>query len=371
MEHGSWNWVWAVAACLLCLSFAFPAHPGEDGPDETPKESVSDEAHSLQEVREIVRRGHIYLSKMQNPDGSFSLDEERQSGYKPAPIAVTSLACLSFMAGGNTPHSGPFRTQLKRGLTYLIDICDPESGIFHDDLDETSKMHGQGFAILALAQAYGMFGLTDRSADQERLEKCLKKSVELVCKIQTEVGGWYYHPTFSSDHEGSITICIVQGLRAARNAGVHVDKGVIDRALNYVRRSQKKSDGSFRYRLHDDKTSYALTAAGIATLNATGDYDSKAIDLGLAYMQKKDPISNITSPEPYPQYARYYAAQAYYQYTDLSIWKRWYPRLVSQCSDQQYPDGSFNNPYYGSVYATAVITLTLQVPFGYLPIFQR
>ena len=97
----------------------------------------------------------------------------------------------------------------------------------------------------------------------------------------------------------------------------------------------------------------------------------RGVQLGLEYMQKKDPIMNFVSLEPYPQYARFYAAQAYYQYSDLTIWKRWYPRLVSQCRDQQYPDGSFSNAYYGSVYATAMITLTLQVPFGYLPIFQR
>ncbi|MFH2000702.1 MAG: prenyltransferase, partial [Planctomycetota bacterium] len=177
-------------------------------------------------------------------------------------------------------------------------------------------------------------------------------------------------PSFSSDHEGSITICIVQALRAARNAGIHVDKKVIDRAVSYVRRSQK-DNGSFRYRLNDDQSSFALTAAALATLNATGEYDSKAIDLGLEYMMKKDPVLNFVSREMYPQYARFYAAQAYYQYSDLTIWKRWYPRLVEECREQQYPNGCFDNPQYGSVYSTAMITLTLQVPFGFLPVFQR
>ncbi|MBU0754056.1 MAG: hypothetical protein KJ645_02885, partial [Planctomycetes bacterium] len=183
---------------------------------------------SLASVREIVHRGHIYLSKTQNPDGSFSLDPNMPSDYIRAPIAVTSLVCLSFMAGGNTPCTGPFRTQLKKGLSYLIRVCDADTGIFRDDLDDTSKMHGQGFAILALAQAYGMFGLENRSQDRKALETALKSSVKLVCDIQTEVGGWYYSPVFSSEHEGSITICVVQALRAARNAGIYVDKGVID-----------------------------------------------------------------------------------------------------------------------------------------------
>lgn len=360
------------ALLLLVLMTGFAEAEKKAGEEDKGALSVEgkEEEYSLAKVWQIVRRGHVYLAGTQNPDGSFSVDRNSH-GDTSAPIAVTALTCLSFMAGGNTPSCGPFRTQLKKGLNYLVEVCDPETGVFHDDLDDTSKMHGQGFAILALAQAYGMFGLDDRSMDRARLEQALRKSVELVCMIQTEVGGWYYDTTFSSEHEGSITICIVQALRAARNAGVHVNKNVIDRAVNYVRRSQKKSDGSFRYRLNDDNTSYALTAAAVATLNATGEYDSDAIDLAMEYMQKKDPILNIVTFQPYPHYSRFYAAQAYWQYKNLSIWNRWFPRLVAEFKGSQYPNGSFGNSKYGSVYATAMNTLTLQVPFGYLPIFQR
>ena len=321
----------------------------------------------------MVRRGHRYLAGVQNPDGSFSVDPRGGEKYvESAPIAVTALTCLSFMAGGTTPSCGSFRRELTKGLRYLISVCDPDTGIFHDDLDDHSKMHGQGFAMLALAEAYGMYGLGSDTGERARIRKALKSAVALVSRIQTEVGGWYYTPYLTSEHEGSITICIVQALRAARNAGIHVDKGVIDRAVQYVRRSQKKSDGSFRYRLGDDKTSYALTAAAVATLNASGVYDSDAVDRGIAYMLSKDPLLHMVSRELYPQYARFYAAQAYWQYKDLSLWQRWYPLLVEECArDQKDENGAFSNGHYGSVYATAMTTLTLQVPFGYLPVFQR
>ena len=152
-----------------------------------------------------------------------------------------------------------------------------------------------------------------------------------------------------------------------------MDRAVIDRAVRYVRRSQKKSDGSFRYRLNDDHTSFALTAAAVATLNATGEYDSEAIDRAMEYMLKKDPVLNLVSPfkDQYPQYARFYASQAYYQYRDRSRFDRWYPKLVAETPANQRVDGAFTNPQFGPVYATAMTTLTLQIPFGYLPIFQR
>lgn len=324
----------------------------------------------LLEVHKLVQKAHRYLAERQNKDGSFSIDPQDISAS--APIAVTAIACLSFMAGGSTPERGEFSRQLRDGLSYLCKACN-ERGELVDDRDSTSKMHGQGFALLALAEAYGMYGISDKSVDRKKLEDVIKKSVALMSEIQTEVGGWYYDAKKTSEHEGSITICIIQGLRAARNAGVHVDREIIDKAVQYVRRSQKKSDGSFRYRLNSDKTSFALTAAAVATLNATGDYDSEVIDLALGYMLKKDPVLNQVSHfrDQYPQYARFYSAQAYYHYRDRSSFDRWFPRLVEEASILQRDDGAFGNTQFGPVYATATTALTLQIPFGYLPIFQR
>ncbi len=362
----------ALVFLLLVLPGQKSTHPVFlEEKELDPSREIKEGVFFLTEASKVVARGHVFLSRTQNSDGSGSGDAESQSYARPAPIAVTALACLSFMAGGTTPTCGPFRRHLKKGIAYLIAINDPETGIFHDDLDKNSKMHGQGYAMLALAQAYGMFGLDGNVIDRKRIRTALKSAVDLVSRIQTEVGGWYYDTSPSSEQEGSNKICIVQALRAARNAGIHVDKGVIDRAVNYVRRSQKKTDGSFRYRLNDDNTSFALTAAGISTLNATGEYDSEAIDRGIEYLQKKDPILNLVPFERYPQYARFYAAQAYWQFKNLSLWNRWYPKLVEQSRAIQYTNGSFANPEFGSVYATAMITLTLQVPFGYLPVFQR
>jgi hypothetical protein len=354
-----------------------PDQPADQPADSEGRTSVQEEAVPDSEpevlrkkVHNIVARGHAYLAARQNKDGSFSVDPDDPSAS--APIAVTALVSLSFMAGGNTPERGRYSRQLRDALSYLCKACS-EGGEFVDDRDSSSRMHGQGFAILALAEAYGMYGISDRSVDRQKLADVLKRSVTLVAEIQTEIGGWYYDAKKTSDHEGSITICIIQGLRAARNSGIHVDRTVIDKAVRYVRKSQKKSDGSFRYSLNNDRTSYALTAAAVATLNATGDYDSEVIEKAMEYMLKKDPVLNFVSStrDFYPQYARFYASQAYYQYRDRSRFERWYPKLVEQVPIEQRVDGAFPNPQFGPVYATAMATLTLQIPFGYLPVFQR
>ena len=73
----------------------------------------------------------------------------------------------------------------------------------------------------------------------------------------------------------------------------------------------------------------------------------------------------------WPWYERLYATQAYFQYRDLRHFRQWYPELVTKAGGDQAPDGSFSDGDYGDVYATATAALTLAVPFGYLPTFQR
>jgi hypothetical protein len=249
-------------------------------------------------------------------------------------------------------------------------------GFIGTESDKYSKMHGHGFATLALAEAYGMVGGGRAGlVNTATLRQAIVDAVAVIERSQEpETGGWYYEP-LPHGHEGSVTICVVQALRAARNAGIQVSSGTIERAIDYVRRSQK-ADGSFRYALGDDRSSPALTAAAISTLNATGDYDSKIIEKGIDYLLKIEPsrplAQRFAGREPrFPHYERLYLAQAYFQNRDQSLFTRWFPAEASRLLSEQKADGSWTSEEYGSVYATAMTALVLQIPFQYLPIFQR
>ena len=102
-------------------------------------------------------------------------------------------------------------------------------------IDELSRLHGHGFASLALAEAYA---ISPRTARGRRIEEVLRASVGLIQGSQGLEGGWFYEPRRSTDHENSVTVVLVQALRAARNSGVRVDVSVIDRAVDYIRRCQ-------------------------------------------------------------------------------------------------------------------------------------
>ncbi len=348
-----------LAGCLLLAPG--PSGAGPDGGRSPPGDRLQ-----LQRVLPIVEAAHAFLIEQQNADGSFSIVRSTRS--KSAPVAVTALSALSLMAAGNLPDRGRYEAAVRRAVEWLVDHCG-DDGYFTTDRDGISRMHGQGYALLALTQAWGMYGA--EPDQRERMRGAIERGVALVEAAQGDTGGWFYDPKKVADHEGSVTVCLVQALRAARDAGFAVDKRVVDRALAYLEKSQDKQDGRFRYRINDPKKSWALTAAALSTLNALGDYGSETLSLGFDALQRSDPIAGSGSDDPFQDYGALYAAQAYWHWRDARPFDEWWPQFVEGCAARQEKDGSFWEGDFGAVYATAIVTLTLQVPLGYLPVFQR
>jgi hypothetical protein len=359
-----------LVGCFLLVA-ALSGAPGAPGDDRAEREDTLRSA----QVTSMVRAAHDFLLDHQNADGSFSVVRGRSS--KNAPVAVTGLAALSLMASGHLPahevmDRGRHDAAVKRALDWLVDHCQDSgenSGYFYTGNDSVSRMHGQGYALLALTQAAGMYG--DDEVQRARLHAAIQRGVDLVERTQGIHGGWWYNPEFSANHEGSITVCMIQALRAAKDAGFLVDPAVIQKALKYMEKSQDKTTGRFRYALNDDRTTWALTAAALATLNALGDYGSDDLELGFDALQKSDPYSGLGAGESFQWYGSFYAAQSYWAYRDRRLFSKWWPEFVDYCADEQWSDGSFQHGEYGQVYATAMVSLTLQVPLGYLPLFQR
>ena len=381
------RWLFAVLVLLPATAASVVADVKDVPDDQTG-------ADTLQQAARLSERGLQYLAAHQDEDRSFSVESGEDATR--APLAVTALSALAFMAGGSTMGRGPYRDQVRSAVEYLLEhqVDKPpegesggsgemEYGYFLVESDSTSKMHGHGFATLAVSQAYGTLGIDasyGESAgpkareDQRRMRTALARAVRLIERSQSEQGGWMYQP-YENDHEGSMTVLMIQSLRAARNVGIDVDKGVIDRAVRYIDKSQRKEDGAFRYHLNNPRVSFALTAAAVATLNAAGTYDSEVIDRGIEYMRRHDPVLNPdqwAADQNFPYYGRLYAAQAYYVYHDQRLWQEWHRRIVRDLGNRQNEKtGCFERGQYGRVYATAMSCLVLQLPFQYLPIFQK
>ncbi len=391
-----------IGLALLTVAGAAPRTPlesplerGAPGAraEPSPKRRIADERQRTQAlqgalepdrfgdaaaVRAAIERGLAFLAARQaeEQDGSFP----PTNAVKNAPVAVTALAALAYMASGSTLDRGPHGLDLSRAIDFLLAQVDraPTSrqrGYIASGRDEVSRTHGHGFATLALAQA---FGISPRTPRGERLAEALQLAVECIERSQGLEGAWYYDPVRGLEHEGSVTIAMVQALRAAKGAGVRVDASVIAKAVDYVERSQKE-DGSFRYALGSEETSVALTAAALSTLHATGKYHGKEILQGYDFIERELRARALPSERdilsvgglPFPYYERLYLAQAYWQNPDSAVFDEWARPERRELLKAQQEDGSWGGSPYGDCYATAVNVLVLALPDELLPIFQR
>ncbi len=147
--------------------------------------------------------------------------------------------------------------------------------------------------------------------------------------------------------------------------------------LKYLHDSQKRN-GSFKYALHEDRSSAALTAAALCALHGFGEYYTEAVKTGLEYLRDR-----YRQPErlQWTFYSNYYAAQAFYRAggDDWNLWlRKGIPYVLSLQVKRSDATGAWNDhelatspKAHGRAYATAMSCLALSVQDGYLPLVQR
>ncbi len=293
-----------------------------------------------------------WLGRQGNSDGSF--------GRGDVPIAVTSLGGLALMSSGSTPGRGPHGPRIDQALQYILDNTGPSGFINVAGAGSQGPMYGHGFATLFLAEAYGM---TRRPEIRDKLEK----AVRLIIDTQNQEGGWRYQPV-RRDADLSVTICQINALRAARNAGLFVPRETVDACIKYVKLSQNP-DGGFRYQVRGGPSAFPRSAAGVVALFSAGEYETKEVDNGIAYLHQSAPGRRFPSRDRYFFYGHYYAIQAMWV-RGGDDWDRWFPAIRDDLLARQNADGSWSDDY-GSEFGTAMALIILQVPNSYLPIFQR
>lgn len=333
------NALWLVALLFVAPEGAAPRPASPSEGEVTPAVLAS------------IDKGLSWLAERQAPDGSFG----SLSHYGPH-VGITGLAGIAFMADGNMPGRGRYGDAVDKCLTFMLGQSS-ESGLLAAETSH-GPMYGHGFATLFLAEVYGMTHRPD-------VREALRRAVRLIVNTQNEEGGWRYQPV-RNDADISVTVCQVMALRAARNAGVYVDKTVIDNAITYVKQSQNP-DGGFRYMLQSGGSAFARSAAGVAALQYSGEYRSDEISRGLEYLLKFSPPQEQTVGHYF--YGHYYAAQAMYMAGD-SYWQRWWPAVRGELLEQQQPEG-FWRGQAGDEYGTAMALIILEVPNRLLPIFQK
>ncbi len=307
------------------------------------------------EVETIYERGLTWLAAKQAEKGDWQ-DGNRGSG-------LTGICLMSFLASGQDPNFGRYATNIRRALRAIINDQEEKTGYL------PNTMYHHGFAMLGLSEAYGAVDESllwqEGAAEKKRsISEALKLAVKLAVTSQekNKWGGWRYNPA-DADADTSVTGAVLMGLLAARNAGIEVPDQAINKALEYMQRSTGK-DGSVAYTGGLGGAGESMNRSAIATL-------VMSVGRHKDWEQFKAALKHITNQlehrdSSYPEYNRYYMAQALFQ-GDYEAWQKWNGALVRQFHQTQLADGSFPNGSYG----TGMSLLALALNFRFLPIYER
>lgn len=344
------------AALVAAPALAQDARAAKPAPDSTlsanPNAVRGDELNERQKL--AVERGLAWLAAKQAQDGNFS-----QRGYS-GHAGITSLAGLAFMQAGNLPGRGKYGREVQNCLDFVLQSC-TESGLIAADTTQ-GPMYGHGFATLFLAEVYGMTG-------EESVKEKLQKAVKLIQKTQNREGGWRYQPV-PYDADISVTICQVMALRAARDAGIKVEKEVIDKSIQYVLNCQNP-DGGFSYMARGGgggNSGFPRSAAGVAALYYAGMFEGKNIEQGLNYLKAFTPgPGRGANHEGHYFYGQYYAVQAMFL-AGGDYWAKWYPAIRDELIANQAGGGDWTGDFSPD-YATSMALIVLQMPNRYLPVY--
>jgi hypothetical protein len=355
-----------LAVCVLSL-VARPAR-AEDVPDD---------------VKRAVEKGLEYLDRTQHRDGHWDTNGQY-------PATMTALGGICFLMEGSTLREGRYSQNIRRAVDWFMDRAQP-NGLLGNPNNPTEAgryMYGHGFGLLFLACAFGEEEDADR---RKRLEKVLTRAVEFAGKAQTDRGGWGYVSAQDGSNfdEGSVTITQLQGLRAAKNAGIVVPKSIIDKSTEYLKNCTTERGGVIYSLAHggiavNGGERPPLTAAAIACAFSAGQYDSPLAKKWLKYC--RDHIGIDGRRQGHDEYLQYYYGQAMYilgedrwakafpEEKDSSMhmtWSKYRKEMFKHIFQSQAGDGSWTGGYIGPHFATCVNLTILQLENGTLPIYAR
>ncbi|MEM9110710.1 MAG: prenyltransferase/squalene oxidase repeat-containing protein [Planctomycetota bacterium] len=330
--------------------------------------------HFNEQTQKAIGRGMAYLASTQHPDGSWRGNTDGAT----FPVTIASLSGMAMLAGGNTTSRGPYASNVKKAVRFVLSQADPNTGIIARKGGQNEAgwiMYPHGFAMLFLSSAYGM---ESDEAVREKMRTVIEKGIKLISSSQSAQGGWWYTPDPRRD-EGSITVTQLQALRAAHNAGFVVPEDTIKKAIHYLELC-RTPEGGIRYAFNSGNTTrLPISAAALPCMYSTGDYESEMAEKCLGYVFKSFCLNGNNDRwnkgQGHSFYAHYYAAQAFYQAGD-EYWDTYFPAARDQLLKMQGDEGQWKGPdgawqEVGPVYRTALALTILQLPYKYLPIYQR
>jgi len=346
-----------------------------------------------------IEQSLAWLARHQDEDGRWDCDGFMK--HDPSPdatnpgagsatqdVGATGLALLAFLGAGNTMRSGPYQDQVKRGIRWLMQEQDRESGIV-GTAQSHDYIYGHAIAAWALCEAYGLTTNRNNPTAQERqLKAKAQQALNYLESHRNTHGVWRYQPR-DGDNDTSVTTWCVMAYRAGKDFGLEVNDNALKIALEYYDQVTDPATGRHGYTKAGERSSRmpgmhaskfpikkneALTGAGLFARFMLGQRPSE-----VPVMTKSAALLNTCPPAWTPAagnidlYAWYWASLALYQYGG-EAWQAWSPKLAKALQEGQQTEGpnagswdpiSVWSEISGRVGSTAMATLSLETHFRY------
>jgi len=318
------------------------------------------------EVRTIYQRGTDYLANTQRPDGGWNTTG---NSHGDEASGIAGLALMAFLSTGEDPNFGRYARNVRAAVRFIIERQNARTGYYG------GNMYVHGFAMLALAEAYGavdedMIWAGESDATKRRsIGESLELGVKLAVTSQEKnpSKGWRYSPSDTSA-DTSVVGAVLMGLLAARNAGIDVPDRSIDGALDYMKSMTSTENGTVGYSGlgglggSDARTAIACLVFSIGKRTQWAERDATRQYL----------IDHLdgNSGAGWPEYDRYYKAQALFQ-ADYDSWQKWNLATIQTLRSSQQADGQIGHSHHGPAYSTSMALLALALNYRFLPIYER
>jgi hypothetical protein len=309
------------------------------------------------EVEKAVENGLSFLAELQSEDGSFDKSYGKSSG-------VVALVGMAFLSKGHLPGLGKYGVNVDRCIDYVLAQQQPNGVLNRGRGNET--MYAHNIATLFLSEVSGMVD----AVRQRKVEEASARALRLILDAQSvpksvnNRGGWRYKPE-STDSDLSCSGWALMALKSARLNGARVPDESIEAAVAYLLRHYDTKKGGFGYTSAQAKNT--LSGCGLLCLELTGYHgDPRTFKTG-DYI-----LSTLTTlaASSHQYYGNYYNAQATFQLGG-KYWETYAGWMYPHYLPKQRADGAWAGKKYGDAYTTAMVLLSMTVPYRQLPIYQR
>jgi hypothetical protein len=289
--------------------------------------------------------------------------QPRYDGGKFADSGITGLVVLSFLGAGYTHERGPYTTEVRKALDWLIAQQQP-NGYLGGNSTKYDQNYCHAIATFALAEAYAM----QKDAHEfSELKNAVRKGVKLICAMQNEDGGWRYGKTTDSDM--SMFGWQLMALKSAVNAGLPVPEETRRGMVKFLDARGRGANGGLAGYKKDDPPTPAMTAEALfcRQMFTVRNNDATSQE-AVAYLRKNLPRITV-----YDEYYWYYGTLAMH-HLENDAWLEWNRSLRDMLVSMQRKDGPMGGSWDprgkwagigGRLYSTALSTMCLEVYYRY------